>query len=505
MLGDMKVGKKYRYCPNVFVCILIIALCLIVAESQVMIVPSTSPSPRPTPKTKPKIRTKTSSRVAVFPTPRPVPTQVFNKNTGTNAGREAGQQPVTASTPSPKAEQLAFVVIAPRLQAEKKPEAALESATEAKADATSETKPDAKPEPGPATTPETKPEATAATKTVKKAEEASETNNEVKPETKSATKSSNLPPTPAAPINLAAFGYDVLTADERAKVLDRRRESSRYYLEQLSGGLALEMVGIPGGAFLMGSVETELEGIKKSYIRGIDREIKESLLRRVNSETPQHLVKVAPFYMSKYEITQAQWRVVAGLPKVNRELMSDPSQFKGGNRPVEKVSWEDAMEYCERLTRATGRKYRLPSEAEWEYAARAGTSSQFHFGEGISTEWVNYNGKFSFGASPKGEFKQQTLPVGSLALANAFGLFDMHGNVWEWCQDTWHDNYESAPEDGKAWVKGEIQYLKAIRGGAWDSSGGESRSTSRNKMTSTIRLNNIGFRVVAEVSDQLAK
>ncbi len=479
MLGDMKVGSKYLYFPKVFVCILVIALCLLVAQSQVMIVPSKSPSPRPTPKTKPKTRAKTSSRPAVLPTP------------------------LATSTPSPKAQQLAFVVIPPRLQAENKPEAV--SIPEAKADTASETKPESKPEPAPESTSETKSEATSVTKAVRNPEVPSETKPEVKPETESAPKSTNLTPKPAAPINLVTFGYDVLTADERGKVLDRRSESSRYYIEQLTGGQTLELVEIPAGAFLMGSDQTELEGIKKSYIRGIDREIKESLLRRVNSETPQHMVKVAAFYMSKHEITQSQWRAIAGLPKVNRELMSDPSQFKGGNRPVEKVSWEDAVEYCERLTRATGRKYRLPTEAEWEYAARAGTSSHFHFGEGILTEWVNYNGKFTFGTSPRGEFRQQTVPVGSLALANPFGLFDMHGNVWEWCQDTWHDNYESAPEDGKAWAKGEIQYLKAIRGGAWDSSGGESRSGSRNKMTSTIRLNNIGFRVVAEVSDQSAR
>ncbi len=303
---------------------------------------------------------------------------------------------------------------------------------------------------------------------------------------------------------LINYSFDVLTADDRGRQMERRKENSRYFQEGLSSGIQLEMVEVPGGAFLMGNVESDSEESKRVYVHGVEREIRDSLVKRRQWEAPQHMVKVSAFYMSKFEITQAQWRAVASLPKVYRELVSDPSHFKGGNRPVEMVSWEDAVEFCERLSRATGRRYRLPTEAEWEYACRAGTNTQFHFGDSITTEWANYQGKQPYGSSPKGTYRQQTLPVGTPGLANAFGLHDMHGNVWEWCLDTWHDNYQASPNDGRAWENGGILYLKVLRGGSWDSSAAECRSASRNRMTSTMRLNNIGFRVVIEVFDQLA-
>ncbi|MCI0665361.1 MAG: formylglycine-generating enzyme family protein [Acidobacteria bacterium] len=314
------------------------------------------------------------------------------------------------------------------------------------------------------------------------------------------------PAPPAPPPTLVSHGFEVVTADNRGRVLERRREFSQYFLEQIVPGTTIEMLEIPGGTFLMGSIEIELEGLKKDYVTGVENEIRESLIRRLQSESPQRLVKVKPLYMSKTEITQTQWRAVAAQPKVKRELISDPSNFKGGNRPVEKVSWEDAIEFCDRLSRATGRKYRLPTEAEWEYAARAGTSTQFHFGDAVSSDWSNFQGKFVFGSSPKGDFKQQTVPVASFGIANAFGLYDMHGNVWEWCQDRWHENYVSAPADGQVWEaeKDSIAYLKTIRGGGWDSPGAELRSSARNRVTSTIRLSNLGFRVVAELSEQTA-
>jgi formylglycine-generating enzyme required for sulfatase activity len=156
------------------------------------------------------------------------------------------------------------------------------------------------------------------------------------------------------------------------------------------------------------------------------------------------------------------------------------------------------VEFCERLSRATGRRYRLPTEAEWEYACRAGAQWPFHFGQAIIPEWANYHGRYPYAAAPKSAHRQQTIPVGSLGIANAFGLYDMHGNVWEWCLDSWHDNYFSSPEDGSSWEEGGVGYLKALRGGAWDSSAGECRVSSRNRITSSLRLNNVGFRVVAE-------
>ena len=298
---------------------------------------------------------------------------------------------------------------------------------------------------------------------------------------------------------LLNYEFDVLTADSRGRIIERRAESARYFNEELSGGVLLEMVEIPGGTYLMGSLGTTAETAKREYVRGMDKVIKDALVRRLQWETPQHLVKIQGFYMSKFEVTQAQWRAVASLPKISRDLMSDPSHFKGGNRPVEKVSWEEAMEFCERLSRATGRRYRLPTEAEWEYACRSGTNTPFNLGESLKPDWANYHGKQTYGSSPRGPNRQQTLPVGSLGVANAFGLYDMHGNVWEWCLDTWHDSYADGPDDGRSWESNGILYLKILRGGSWDSSAAECRSSSRYKMTSSMHLNYVGFRVVADV------
>jgi formylglycine-generating enzyme required for sulfatase activity len=305
-------------------------------------------------------------------------------------------------------------------------------------------------------------------------------------------------PNVAAPVRLLTYGFDVITADERGKVVRSRVQQARYFIEGLNAEAPLEMVEVPGGMFSMGITDEEAGQIIKEHERGIKKEMRESLLDRLRWETPQHAVKLPAFYVSKYEITQAQWRAVANLPRVRRDLMSDPSHFKGDNRPVDSVSWEDAVEFCERLSRASGRQYRLPTEAEWEYACRAGTMSPFHFGEAITSAWANYHGRYPYAAAPKGPGRDETLPAGSLGAANAFGLYDMHGNVWEWCLDSWHDNYYSSPADGRAWEEQGTAYLKVLRGGAWDSSAGECRTSSRNRITLSLRLNNVGFRVVTE-------
>ena len=135
------------------------------------------------------------------------------------------------------------------------------------------------------------------------------------------------------------------------------------------------------------------------------------------------------------------------------------------NRPVINVSWNDAQAYCAWLTEQTGRAYRLPSEAQWEYACRAGTTTPFHFGARITTDQANFDGNYTYNGSAKGEYREQTVPVGSFP-PNAFGLYDMHGNVWEWCQDAWHGNYKDAPTDGSAWeAKGDLS--RVLRGGSW--------------------------------------
>ena len=185
-------------------------------------------------------------------------------------------------------------------------------------------------------------------------------------------------------------------------------------------------------------------------------------------ELPQHRVKLSPFFIGIYPVTQEQWRAIARLPKVKIDLPSDPSQFKGDKRPVEQVSWEEAVEFCERLSHKTGNYYRLPSEAQWEYACRAGTTTSFHFGETMTPELVNYDGNYPYDAAAVGEFRQETTEVRTFGVANEFGLCDMHGNVWEWCEDIFHDCYIGAPINGSAWLtpRNDNEDLRLLRGGS---------------------------------------
>ncbi|NEQ11124.1 MAG: formylglycine-generating enzyme family protein, partial [Moorea sp. SIO4E2] len=226
-------------------------------------------------------------------------------------------------------------------------------------------------------------------------------------------------------------------------------------------------------------------------------------------ERPQHKVTIQPFFLGKYLVTQAQWRaVVENLPKIKRDLKPDPSYFTGDNRPVEQVNWYDAMEFCDRLSQYTGRKYRLPSEAEWEYACRAGTTTPFHYeyttpfhyGETITGLLANYNASYTYAEEKEGEYREETTPVGHFP-PNGFGLYDMHGNLWEWCADPRHDNYKGAPTDGSVWTKPTSNHTKYIlRGGSWSASPIYCRSASRdyNFTRDAIKLN-VGFRVARGV------
>ena len=200
--------------------------------------------------------------------------------------------------------------------------------------------------------------------------------------------------------------------------------------------------------------------------------------------------------MGRYPVTQAQWRAVVSLPKVARDLESEPSYFKGDNRPVESVSWLEATEFCDRLSKHTGRQYQLPSEAQWEYACRAGTQTPFYFGDTISTNVANYDGDYTYADGPSGEYRGETTPVEHFGIANGFGLSDMHGNVWEWCQDHWHDDYLDAPTDGSAWIEGGNSARRVLRGGSWSSNPWSCRSASRNYIRPGFRDFFIGFRVV---------
>ncbi|MGK7871980.1 MAG: formylglycine-generating enzyme family protein [Xenococcaceae cyanobacterium] len=257
--------------------------------------------------------------------------------------------------------------------------------------------------------------------------------------------------------------------------LHRYRRRNKCLHEQLGKGITLTLMLIPAGEFLMDAPESE----PKSE----------------SSERPQHRVKLESFLMGRYPVTQAQWRVVAGYPQIERELNPDPSHFKGENRPVEQVSWEDAKEFCQRLSAKTGRIYRLPSEAEWEYGCRAETETPFHYGEIITAELANYYARDTYNGSPQGEFREETTNVGSFP-ANRWGLCDMHGNVWEWCEDDWHNSYRGAPEDGRAWLEeNATETNKLLRGGSWDNNPRFCRSASRTFYPRDYRSIYIGFRV----------
>ncbi|MEO0759722.1 MAG: formylglycine-generating enzyme family protein [Cyanobacteria bacterium J06648_16] len=264
--------------------------------------------------------------------------------------------------------------------------------------------------------------------------------------------------------------------------LQKRQAQNRYYDELLAEGiLPLRMMLIPAGTFLMGSPVDELE--------------------RLDSEGPQHEVTLSQFFMAKYPVTQAQWRTVEAMPQVNRELKPDPSEFKGALRPVEQVSWDDAIEFCDRITLHTNRQYRLPAEAEWEYACRAGTTTPFHFGETLSTDYANYDGADeehgAYGPGTRGEYRQETTPVDQFEGVNAYGLHDMHGNVFEWCQDHWHDSYDAAPADGRAWLTEDDKAARVLRGGSWGYFPRYCRSAYRDFNNPDSRFSNIGFRVVS--------
>ncbi|NES71623.1 MAG: SUMF1/EgtB/PvdO family nonheme iron enzyme, partial [Okeania sp. SIO2D1] len=268
--------------------------------------------------------------------------------------------------------------------------------------------------------------------------------------------------------NISIQKFKTVTVNTRGEIKSHRQHQAEVMKENLGNGVFLEMVKIPAGRFLMGSPETEPQ--------------------RRDSESPQHYVEVPEFFIGKYPVTQAQWQAVIG---------NTPSSFKGANRPVEKVNWYEATEFCQKLSDRTGKKYSLPSESQWEYACRAGTTTPFYFGETITSELANYGGTFTYTDEPEGKYRGETTDVGIFP-PNAFGLYDMHGNVWEWCADDWHDNYNGAPTDGSAWLDGN-EFRSPLRGGSWYNNPLNCRSALRYL---NYRRDNhyilIGFRVVCD-------
>lgn len=279
--------------------------------------------------------------------------------------------------------------------------------------------------------------------------------------------------------SLKTLEFETVSVNVKGEIIDRTSATTQYFSEDLEDGNFLNLMAIPEGSFLMGASEIE---------RG-SRE----------TEKPQHQVAIAPFFLSQFPITQAQWKAVARLPKVQRSLDPDPSYFKGNDRPVEKISWYDATEFCQRLSRHTGRFYRFPSEAEWEYACRGGTTTPFYFGETITGELANYIARRAYREESLASHRQETTNVGSFP-PNAFGLYDMHGNVWEWCSDRWHNNYDGAPLNGSPWLLEDYENEiapRVLRGGAWDYYPESCRSSARFSCPPTAALiNQIGMRVV---------
>ena len=272
------------------------------------------------------------------------------------------------------------------------------------------------------------------------------------------------------------------TSEPKLNIIRTPGRNPCFY-EKLGESQSLRMMQVPSGTFLMGSPEDELDNY--------------------SDEQPQHEVSVATFFLGKYPVTQAQWRFVAELAPIEKELDPDPSRFKGDNRSVEQVSWYEAVEFCQRLSRYSSKQYWLPTEAQWEYACRAGTNTPFHFGNTITTELANYRGtdnkeldwSGSYGNGPKGEYREETTAVDYFDIANAFGLCDMHGNVWEWCADHWHESYQGAPTDGSTWLTDDKGANRLLRGGSWVFFPWYCRSATRSYFRPGVRFDVIGFRV----------
>jgi len=285
------------------------------------------------------------------------------------------------------------------------------------------------------------------------------------------------------------FDFVTVKVDERGKVIDRQAGQALCSIEDLGGGVKLEIVELAGGEFWMGSTDADAQ----TAFNEAKRYFKDTQQTWYTAETPRHRVAVSSFFMGKHPVTQAQWAEVMGnLPEI-------PDGFRGDEHPVVMISWEEAEAFCRELSRRTKRQYRLPTEAEWEYACRARTTSLFAFGHNINPEIVNYAGGQPYGSASEGIYRQKTVPVGSLGFANAFGLYDMHGNVWEWCSD-WYGSgcYEECREQGVvADPKGPGGgSYRVFRGGGCRNYAVGCRSANRNFGAPGNRDSSLGFRLV---------
>jgi formylglycine-generating enzyme required for sulfatase activity len=279
---------------------------------------------------------------------------------------------------------------------------------------------------------------------------------------------------PRALLRLSTTEFVSVNLNDKGNIISQKNRQAQSYQEYLEGNtLSLTMLKIPGGEFLMGSSSTEKGA---SY-----------------NEIPQHKVSVPAFYMGQTVVTQEQWQKIMGNN-------NNPSHFIGdGKLPVDSVLWEDAQKFCDTLSLRTQRKYRLPTEAEWEYACRAGTTTPFHFGQTITTDVANFNGNQIYKNASKGKYLGKTTPVGSYKVANDFGLYDMHGNICEWCLDRDHGGYEGAPSNGSAWLFKTASGSGVCRGGAWNDYPRDCRSATHIPRDLSNTDSFVGFRVVCEI------
>lgn len=265
---------------------------------------------------------------------------------------------------------------------------------------------------------------------------------------------------------MTTIEFETPTLNEMGEITKWTRYAAEQFTEDLGSDVRLEMLVIPAGVFHMGSA------------RGHGN----------RDEQPQHLITIKSFMMSRCLITQKQWKAIFGrLP---------PCRFKGDDLPVERVSWQDAQTFCQRFSKKTQGNYQLPSETQWEYACRAGTNTAFSFGETITTEIVNFNGEHRFRGEPRGVYGHVTTAGGTFP-PNAFGLYDMHGNLWEWSADSWLDDYTSSPRDGSSYQNRDSRY-RVVRGGSWHEPPELCRSATRLRVLQSDAEEVIGFRVVCD-------
>lgn len=276
---------------------------------------------------------------------------------------------------------------------------------------------------------------------------------------------------------LSNFDFEFVTVNAQGQIINRQKGQARYLTENLGKGVKLDMVFISSGHFFMGSPDAT---------------------QQYENQQPYHKVIIQPFFLGKHQVTQAQWKAVVALPEIDLKLNAEPSFFKGDNRPVESISWYEANEFCQRLSKYTEHKYRLPSEAEWEYACRAKTVTPFHFGETLTMELANYLDSQVYKISEKGKYIGKTTTVMTF-LPNSFGLYDMHGNIREWCFDQWHDNYHGAPSNGCAWVISSNHSHKVLRGGSCVSRLEDCRSSNRYKDVPSNNNYGNGFRIASSI------